>query len=76
MKRNFQHKDELWEHVFQETGWGITIGSRDGKTLEAMNPAFAQMHGYTREELTGRPILDVFAPGSRAGPRCRVDHAA
>ena len=31
-----------------------------------MNPAFAQMHGYSIEELTGEPVIDIFAPDCRA----------
>jgi PAS domain S-box-containing protein len=56
-----------WAHIFEHAEWGVVIGSADGKTLEMMNPAFAKMHGYTVEELTGRPIVDVFAPESHAG---------
>lgn len=53
-----------WGQVFEHADWGVVIGSADGKTLELMNPAYAAMHGYTPEELTGRPISDVFAPGT------------
>lgn len=56
-----------WEQIFEHAGWGIVIGSTDGKTLDMMNPAYAKMHGYSVEELTGRPIIDVYAP------ECKVD---
>lgn len=55
-----------WTHIFEHAGWGIVVGSADGKTIEMMNPAFASMHGYTVEELSGRSLTDVFAPESRA----------
>jgi len=55
-----------WAHVFEHAGWGVVIGSADGKTLEMVNPAFAKMHGYTVEELIGGSISDVFAPDCRA----------
>ena len=53
---------EEWPHVFKHVEWGICIWGTDGKTLEKTNPAFARMHGYRVEELTGRPITDIFAP--------------
>lgn len=60
-------EDELdaWRHVVEQVAFGIAIGSADGRRLEHVNPAFARMHGYTVEELTGRPITDVFAPEAR-----------
>ena len=54
-----------WLHIFEHAEWGIAVGSIDGEYLETMNPAFARMHGYTVEELAGRPVLDVFAPPVR-----------
>ena len=53
---------EYWVHIFEHTEWGVVVGSVDGKTLELMNPAFARMHGYTVQELTGRSIADVYDP--------------
>ncbi|HLC26569.1 MAG TPA: ATP-binding protein [bacterium] len=55
-----------WAHVFEHAGWGIVTGSADGKSLGLMNPAYARMHGYTVEELTGKFIRDIFAPESLA----------
>jgi len=53
------------ELVFNYTQIGIVIGSADGKTLDYMNPAFAEMHDYTVEEMTGKKIEDVFKPAFR-----------
>ncbi|MBC8182505.1 PAS domain S-box protein [candidate division KSB1 bacterium] len=64
-RKNAAAKLEKWAHIFEHAEWGIVVCSADGKTLEMMNPAFARMHGYSVEELTGRPIVDVFAPVSR-----------
>lgn len=55
-------KLQKWAQIFENAEWGIVVGSADGTTLELMNPAYAKMHGYTVEELAGRPIRDVFAP--------------
>jgi PAS domain S-box-containing protein len=50
--------------MFEHAEWGVAIGSADGRTLEMMNPAYAKMHGYTVEELSGLPIASVYAPGT------------
>ena len=55
-----------WAHIFEHAEWGVAIGSADGRTLEMMNPAYAKMHGFTVEELSGMPIGSVFAPGTAA----------
>ncbi|MFA5782754.1 MAG: PAS domain S-box protein [Bacteroidales bacterium] len=55
-----------WAYIFEHAEWGVIVESTDGKILELMNPAFAKMHGYTVEELTGKSVLDVFAPEVRA----------
>lgn len=34
-------------------------------TFELMNPAFAQMHGYSVEELIGKPIESIFAQNGK-----------
>ncbi len=50
--------------VVQHTRIGMAIGTPEGK-LGLMNPAFAEMHGYAMDELSGRPIADVYAPQVR-----------
>jgi PAS domain S-box-containing protein len=56
---------QRWHDIFEYAEWGIVVSSADGKALGLMNPAFARMHGYTVDELTGKPIVEVFAPKSR-----------
>jgi PAS domain S-box-containing protein len=55
-----------WEQIFQHAGWGVAMGDPADGTLKAVNPAFAQMHGYTVEEMIGKPLADTFAPEERA----------
>lgn len=51
-----------WAHVFHHTKWGIAICTADAfNTLELMNPAYAEMHGFTCGELIGRPVAELFA---------------
>ena len=61
-------EDEIikWSSVVQHAQWGVVYSGSDLLSLESMNPSFARMHGYTVEELTGRPIFDVFAPDERS----------
>ncbi len=54
-----------WANIFRHAGWGVLIGDASATLLQAVNPACARMHGYEPEELVGRPITDLVAPGSR-----------
>ena len=49
-----------WEHIFKNTEWGIAASDPQTYRLTLMNPAFARIHGYTIEELTGKPIINLF----------------
>jgi len=49
-----------WAYIFERAAWGVAIASPDGERLEAVNPAFARMHGYEPDELRGRPIRDLY----------------
>gem|GEM_PF-5490011 len=50
-----------WANIFKNTGLGIVIGGVDKeKTMELMNPAFAEMHGYSMDELQGESIARIF----------------
>jgi PAS domain S-box-containing protein/putative nucleotidyltransferase with HDIG domain len=55
-----------WRDIFHNTRMGVVIGAVEGKTLQRMNAAFAELHGYHIDELTGQPIDIVFAPEVRA----------
>lgn len=66
---------ETWETVFMNATWGIVLGDAGGQVISNMNPAFARMHGYEREELLGRPITDVFAPAERGALKGHIEQA-
>ena len=55
-----------WAHIFKHAEWGIAVSDSDRGKLDLMNPAFARMYGYTVEELTGRPILEICTPKAQA----------
>jgi PAS domain S-box-containing protein len=52
-----------WEHVFQHAGFGMAVVTAgEQPTLEQVNPAFAAMHGYSPQELSGQPYSLVVDP--------------
>lgn len=57
----------LYECLVEEALVGVYM-LRDGPCLRFLyvNPRFAAIFGYTREELVNKPVLDVVAPGSGA----------
>ncbi|NLF52070.1 MAG: PAS domain S-box protein, partial [Leptolinea sp.] len=64
-RKQTTEKIRKWADVFMHADWGLTVESADGTRYELMNPAFAQMHGYTLEEMSGLSIKDVIAPEAR-----------
>jgi two-component system cell cycle sensor histidine kinase/response regulator CckA len=54
-----------WADIFRHFEYGVFVEAQENHILELINPAFARMHGYSIEELVGRPIVDVFAPECR-----------
>jgi PAS domain S-box-containing protein len=55
-----------WERVFQHATWGVgTASARDVK-FATVNPAYAEMHGYTVEELRGQPVSILWTPETKA----------
>jgi PAS domain S-box-containing protein len=60
---------QRWARIFEHAGWGVAIVSGDGGTIESVNPAFASMHGWTVDELRGKPMSDLAPPGRVEFPR-------
>ncbi|HYP17937.1 MAG TPA: PAS domain S-box protein [Opitutus sp.] len=54
-----------WADAFTHCAHGIAIGQPDVSRIIACNPAFAAMHGYTSDEIAGRPIPDFYVPAER-----------
>jgi PAS domain S-box-containing protein len=54
-----------WEEIFTHLGVGVVLVRGGEDVMEDVNPAYARMHGYTREELIGRPLADTLAPEAR-----------
>jgi PAS domain S-box-containing protein len=49
-----------WEMIFKSTRVGIVIGNSDSQFFDLMNPAFADMYGFTVEEMKGMHVSSVF----------------
>jgi PAS domain S-box-containing protein len=64
-RKKASEKLKKWANIFEHAGWGVAVSSQDGKSHELMNPAYAKMHGYTVEELSGKPVSDAYTPQGR-----------
>jgi PAS domain S-box-containing protein len=64
-RKLLEQEQKKWAQAFEHAEWGVVIGRAESDTLDTMNLAFARRHGYTVDELIGRPIQDVFAPEER-----------
>src|SRR5271168_131575 len=63
-RRRIEEALRRWEATFAHAGWGVALTDPEGR-LEAVNPAFAAMHGCTVEELAGKSLSDAVAPAWR-----------
>jgi len=55
-----------WERIFQHANWGVALADVKEVKFQAVNPAYAAMHGYTVEELVGAPVSTLWASGTQA----------
>jgi PAS domain S-box-containing protein len=70
LRERMQHEAEQqeWVEIFKHAQWGIAL-SKVGEagevdkvetfSLDMLNPAFAEMHGFSVEELKGKPYFDL-----------------
>ncbi len=71
LRENFKkislHKDtqQQWAQITENAGWGIVIDSGPEQTIELMNHAFAEMHGFSVDELMHKSISNLLAPEYR-----------
>jgi len=64
-RKKSEEQLRLWEDIFRSTRMGIVVGMGEEKVLSVFNPAFAQLYGYTEEELKGKPVSIVFAENEK-----------
>ena len=65
-RRGAEAKVHLWEHIAAHAGWPVVIIDPQDSALHLVNRAFADMHGYTVDELIGSSLADLCAPESRS----------
>ena len=65
-QQDLRKQVDVWREVFHHAQWGVVVGNAEGTRLQLANPAFADMHGYTVDEMEGMPLLEVFHPDVRA----------
>jgi PAS domain S-box-containing protein len=58
---SLRNKEAQYRAIFESTTDGLVINDMDGTVVE-VNPAFCEMHGYTREELLGISPLEFIHP--------------
>ena len=57
-RREDERELERWKQMFLHAGFGIFLAEPDTQITD-LNPAFAAMHGYSLDELKGRPLADL-----------------
>lgn len=75
-RRGVEEELAIYREVFAQTCVGLAVDGGEGSAILRLNEAFAELHGYTREELLGRPIEKVFAPPEKKAAskvRAKVD---
>lgn len=57
---------QRWQSVFQQTEFGLVHVNITDNTVLDVNEAFAQAHGYTRDEMIGLPVFALYPPDLHA----------
>lgn len=64
-RRGVEEELAVYREVFSRTCVGLAVDGGEGAGFLRLNEAFANLHGYTREELIGRPIELLMPPTER-----------
>jgi PAS domain S-box-containing protein len=77
MTERKQAQEELrqWADAFEGCAHGIAIGDPNTNRITVCNPAFANMHKCSVEEIVGSAILSLYAPSSHEHVRRQVEKA-
>jgi PAS domain S-box-containing protein len=76
-RKRAQAQLRKFEDLFHHAEWGIALAGSDGETNEMVNLAYARMHGYSPEELIGKPFVHLYPPELRefAAEQVRITYA-
>lgn len=64
--------EERFRSIFEQVHFGVALASLEGE-LNTVNPAFARLLGYPREELHGKRFLQTSHPQDAAVARQRLE---
>lgn len=64
-RKKAEEQLRLWKNIFNSTRMGIVLGIGTSQHFDIFNPAFAELYGYSMEELASKDISNVFAPEER-----------
>jgi len=64
-RRKTEEYIKKYAEVFQKTKMGIALFDHKLQTIQMLNPALAEMHGYTVEELLNKPLSLLFSQESK-----------
>jgi PAS domain S-box-containing protein len=64
-QRRTEQQLRRYADLFQHAELGLVVTGPDGISLEMSNPAFARICGLAPGDVTGKSLLDVFAPEYR-----------
>ena len=74
-RRRVEEGSRRWAEYFDRTAQGLAIVTPDGSSRIAVNPAYARMHGYTVEELTGPNFVRLTHPDRYAELQIQIRRA-
>lgn len=72
--RQLAESEQRFRRAMDDSAIGVAIVDLEGQILD-VNPAFADMLGFARTELRGRPFGDISHPDDRAIADDVIDHA-
>ncbi len=65
-RKHLEEALHRWVRVFYRSSWGAAVVDGGDHRIDAVNPAFARLHGFTEpEQLTGRLFSDLLPPEHR-----------
>ena len=64
-RKRMEEELHKFADIFRSTRMGMVTSF--GDRLDVLNPACAEMHGYSMEELAGRPVTDMYPPDCLPG---------
>lgn len=66
---------QRWEMLFRSTSMGVVLSYTSDLRMDLVNPAFAAMHGYREDELSGQPVSLVTPPAEHARIAAMIEQA-